>query len=229
MRRLTWTTTLALTLTAAVGCKQGAEAPPKAEEAPKAASAEPAEKAEEPAEPAEKTEGLAPEGWTRLAQEELSEQKKAQLEEAQKAQQALASTLMGELKAAVGKGEWAKGIEACKNAAPKVKAKVSDEYDVKIGRTSFKVRNPDNAPSDWRVPFVEARVKEQVLLEGPEGQLGYMAPIMAGEVCMNCHGSAAQIPDDVEEMIAKAYPKDEATGFSAGDLRGWFWVEVADR
>jgi hypothetical protein len=25
---------------------------------------------------------------------------------------------------------------------------------------------------------------------------------------------------------AAKYPKDQATGFKEGDLRGWFWVEV---
>ncbi len=30
----------------------------------------------------------------------------------------------------------------------------------------------------------------------------------------------------VKEVLASGYPRDEATGFAEGDLRGWFWIEV---
>jgi hypothetical protein len=26
--------------------------------------------------------------------------------------------------------------------------------------------------------------------------------------------------------LAKTYPGDRATGFAAGELRGWFWLEI---
>jgi hypothetical protein len=32
----------------------------------------------------------------------------------------------------------------------------------------------------------------------------------------------------VASSIAELYPDDEATGFSAGDFRGVFWVEFPD-
>jgi hypothetical protein len=37
-----------------------------------------------------------------------------------------------------------------------------------------------------------------------------------------CHGS--DVPEAVAEAIAKRYPQDRATGYSAGDLRGAFVV-----
>jgi len=30
----------------------------------------------------------------------------------------------------------------------------------------------------------------------------------------------------VREQLSTHYPDDAATGYQAGDLRGWFWVEV---
>jgi hypothetical protein len=34
------------------------------------------------------------------------------------------------------------------------------------------------------------------------------------------------IPAPVAEALARYYPQDAATGFDAGELRGWFWVVV---
>jgi len=33
----------------------------------------------------------------------------------------------------------------------------------------------------------------------------------------------------VKAEVARRYPRDQATGFAAGDLRGFFWVEVKKR
>lgn len=232
MRRRSLTSILALALAATAGCKQAAETPAKTVPAEQAAekTKKPAEtaakKTKKPAAPALKA---AAEGWTRLDAAKLSEDMQARLGDAKKAQKGLATSLMKTLKAAVGKGEWAKGIEACKQASPAVSAQVAKNHDVKVGRTSFKVRNPDNAPSGWRVPVVESKEDKMALFEGPEGQLGYMAPIHMVLVCTTCHGSDEQIPADVKKMLAQAYPEDKATGFAPNDLRGWFWVEVAKR
>ncbi|MEM1451902.1 MAG: hypothetical protein AAF726_11860 [Planctomycetota bacterium] len=32
--------------------------------------------------------------------------------------------------------------------------------------------------------------------------------------------------DGVGKALARAYPDDLATGYTEGDVRGWFWVEV---
>lgn len=165
------------------------------------------------------------EGWARIDLEDAPTTEKEKLEEARKAMKALGSMLVKELTEAVGEGNFARGVEVCQEAAPKIAKMVSEEYDVDIGRTSFKVRNPENRPRRWAEPIVQARVQKELLLEGPDGKVAYMAPIKLAEVCVKCHGTAEQIPDDVEKMLAEKYPEDEATGFAPGDLRGWFWVE----
>jgi hypothetical protein len=42
--------------------------------------------------------------------------------------------------------------------------------------------------------------------------------------CLACHGS--QIGPEVAAVLAEHYPRDRATGFAVGDLRGLLWVEV---
>jgi hypothetical protein len=40
-----------------------------------------------------------------------------------------------------------------------------------------------------------------------------------------CHGPSESLAPDIKEKLATLYPQDQATGFSEGELRGWFWVE----
>ncbi len=48
----------------------------------------------------------------------------------------------------------------------------------------------------------------------------YMKAIGTQPVCLTCHGTSEQIPANVEEALATSYPFDQATGYSAGDIRG---------
>jgi len=149
-----------------------------------------------------------------------------QVQEAKAAIGALASNLMGTLKSAVGQGDFEAGIQACKVAAPSLTRQVGDERTLEIGRTSFRLRNPANAPRDWAAPHVEARVEEAVVERTEDGTLRYLSPIRMKAPCLKCHGGPEDIPDAVSAKLAKLYPKDQATGFQEGALRGYFWVEV---
>lgn len=133
--------------------------------------------------------------------------------------------LMGELMTAVEEGDFSRGVAFCKEAAPRVQEQVATDHRVELGRTSFKIRNPANRPRDWAKPFVDGWVAEDVVLAKGSGELAYLSPIMLAEFCTECHGTADRISDDVKKILAEEYPEDEATGFQAGDLRGWFWVE----
>jgi hypothetical protein len=44
-----------------------------------------------------------------------------------------------------------------------------------------------------------------------------------------CHGSPESIPAVVKEALSEQYPEDQAIGFEAGSLRGWFWIEVPEK
>ncbi len=184
------------------------------------------------AEEATPTEGFDAEpdvALSRVPEAELSEVERERLAHARQAKKALAERLMGTLKAAVKDGDWDRGVEVCKTAAPSLTQSVSEELQVEIGRTSFAVRNPSNAPRDWAEPWVEKKVEEDVILRADSGGIRYLSPIQLAEPCVTCHGTAEQIPDDVSVMLSEKYPEDQATGFQPGDLRGYFWVEVAEK
>lgn len=227
-RKATWLATLLLAATAllaTLGCESKTPPPERS----------PAESADPPEDPdrVEESEELAtafvdaPEGWKQLDPQQLSDQDQAMLERAQEAQKALGSTLMRELTEAVSKDSYAEAVEVCNVRAPQIAESVRDEQQVAIGRTSFDLRNPDNEPPTWAEPYVDKRVPEASVLRSDD-QLAYLLPIRLGEMCTGCHGPADSLAEGVPERLAEMYPDDEATGFQAGDLRGWFWVEVPE-
>ena len=136
-----------------------------------------------------------------------------------------------ELKAALV-GALAEGaensIQVCREDAPAIAASVG-EAGVTMGRTSHRLRNPDNAPESWMEPLLAA------YLENPEkaepqavdlggGTFGYVEPIYIESFCLSCHGIT--IAPEVEARIQELYPQDQARGYRVDDFRGMFWVKM---
>ena len=142
------------------------------------------------------------------------------------AKDALFARLSTRLVDVMGKDGAAAAIDVCSREAATIAAEVGKEHDVRIGRTSFQLRNPNNSPPDWAQPFVERRTVEPVFVALPNDRSGALLPIKLKKKCLTCHGPADTIAPDVQSRLAEFYPNDNATGFSEGDLRGWFWVEV---
>jgi hypothetical protein len=118
-------------------------------------------------------------------------------------------------------------IGVCSELAPGIAASLSVD-GVKMGRSSHKLRNPDNAPPAWLAPIIESYASGDDELSPrtvalSHGRTGYAEPIIVQPVCLTCHGSELAV--GIAEQVAALYPEDQATGFSAGDFRGVFWVE----
>lgn len=130
-------------------------------------------------------------------------------------------------------------IAFCKHEAAKIAAQTGKAHGVALGRIPVpgKVRNPANALATWQaegltqlirqqrqgMPVAELRWQQTQGL--PEGiALRMMRGIEVQPACLSCHGQTLAEP--VRTALAKHYPNDTATGFSAGDLRGALWVEV---
>jgi hypothetical protein len=117
-------------------------------------------------------------------------------------------------------------ISVCSDDAPGIAASLSVD-GVRMGRSSHKLRNSDNAPPEWLVPVLESYVSGAALdpqvVELADGRHGYAEPIMMQGMCLVCHGS--NIEPGVAASTAELYPDDQATGFAEGDFRGVFWVE----
>ncbi len=121
----------------------------------------------------------------------------------------------------------AQAIDACRLEAPRLAAAASNE-DVRVGRTSQKLRNPANAPEPWMLPLLQAY--EDEVYDGPRvveidaRTVGYVEPIYLQSLCASCHGS--NLAEGVRQQLHALYPDDEATGFAVGDFRGLFWVKM---
>lgn len=156
------------------------------------------------------------------------------------AARASAASLGGQLKqalrSAMAEGGPAAGIGVCEIQAPQIAGEVSSRQ-IHVGRTALKVRNPANAPDGWESRMLEAFERRLAAGEPPEqietfairddGQRRYghwMKAIPTQGLCTACHG--AEIPPEVADAIEQAYPDDQARGFSVGDLRGAFTVEI---
>ena len=136
-----------------------------------------------------------------------------------------------ELKAALV-GALAEGaetsIQICRDEAPAIAASVG-EAGVTMGRTSHRLRNPDNAPEPWMEPLLAAYLEQPENTEPRAvdlggGTFGYVEPIYIESFCLSCHGIT--IAPEVEARIQELYPQDEARGFRVDDFRGMFWVKM---
>ena len=164
--------------------------------------------------------------WTTVTPETMSETQKGQHELCLAATNTFASEMMGELMAALGSDDPTAGITVCGANAPAIAAHIAEDYGVKIGRTSRRLRNPANTPPEWAEEIVAKKVGQPTYFAGPTGQFGALLPIRLKAECQMCHGDPEEIDEAIQASLAEHYPDDAATGFSEGDLRGWFWIEA---
>lgn len=144
------------------------------------------------------------------------------------AKKALFGRLVTRLSSALGDGPG-EAIHVCKIAAPDITTNVGETEKLRIGRTSHRLRNPDNVPPAWARPYVARKASTEVWLTHPDGRLAGLLPIPTMGMCLTCHGPWAEIQAPVRKALAKHYPGDRAYDFAAGDLRGWFWLEIPAR
>ncbi|MBL8758282.1 MAG: DUF3365 domain-containing protein [Phycisphaerae bacterium] len=172
-------------------------------------------------------------GWRVMAVGSLSGGASAQMARAEEAR----GLMFGRLQSALGEAMAKPGpdgrpvgavgaIGVCRDQAPKIAQAVSREKGVMIGRTSDRLRSPGNTAPAWAGGLLAERPTEARVAANADGSLGVVMPIVVASSCLACHGDPGRMEPAVREAIAKAYPKDQATGYKEGDLRGWFWVEV---
>lgn len=147
----------------------------------------------------------------------------------------LGTQLKAELTKALAQSGPTGAIDVCRTRAPEIAARLSHDSGAKVSRTALRVRNPSNAPDDLQravleqfaadlasghlQPPLEAAVE---INRGGSIERRYMRAIPTDALCLTCHGT--ELAPDVKAAIAKAYPEDQATGFTTGQLRGAFSV-----
>ena len=78
-----------------------------------------------------------------------------QLTTSREAIQQLGSSLKSTLKNTLQKSGPIEAISVCNIEAPKITTGISNNTNVQIGRTSLKLRNPQNAPDAWEQKQLE--------------------------------------------------------------------------
>ena len=145
-----------------------------------------------------------------------------------------ATTLQGELQAAIKAGGPPQAIGVCKERAPAIAADLSKRSGWEVGRTSLKVRNQSlNKPDEWEVGVLESFEQRKAAGEPVETiaygevvdvagkkEFRFMKAIPTAEVCLACHGS--NLTPEVTAVLDREYPGDQARGFELGDIRGAF-------
>ena len=165
-------------------------------------------------------------GWADLAVDTLTDAQRQQQERAMAAQKSMFTALLTELSEAIAAGGAVNAIDVCADRAPAIAAAASKQHGVRIGRTSWKLRNPENGPPIWAELATDNRPIDSRYFADHSGRLGTLSPIRLARTCIQCHGAPDDLAPGVAEALGRRYPVDQATGFAAGDLRGWFWVEV---
>jgi hypothetical protein len=156
---------------------------------------------------------------------------------AQRAQQAFAkfqTTLIQRMNDELARGGPVAALTVYRDEAARLTANLGREHNMRMGRTSFRLRNPHNVPPQWAAPYVkesfaaDAKTAPTWVVDmGP--MIGVIAPLETREACTLCHGPQDKLPPDILGSIRKYYPGDRATGFTTGQVRGWIWAEVPQR
>lgn len=152
----------------------------------------------------------------------------------------LLQTLKGELVKTL-KENPEKAIDVCSQKAIPLTKKVEEEFNhgIRIKRTSFKYRNPSNAPNIHEkeaLKYFEEQLKEtgklpKYYLQKVENENGkvyfyYYKPLKIKDVCIYCHGEKKYMDAKLYRKIKTIYPNDKATGYKVGDFRGVIRVAI---
>lgn len=131
-------------------------------------------------------------------------------------------------------GGFAGAAASCSESAQSVTEQYAREKGMEIRRVSLKYRNRRDMPDEWE----SARLRQWAASGEPPSEVfetvtennrrffRYLKPITIQTMCLSCHGSPEQIPADVRSLLDQRYPRDRATGYKAGDLRGAFSVTL---
>ncbi len=140
------------------------------------------------------------------------------------------SRLQAQLRSAIQQQGLAGAVTVCSQIAPAIAAEESAASGARVSRIALKNRNPaGKVPRDVKarydelasMPVEAGKPASRIWIQGKGRQatITYLRAIpMQGQPCLSCHG-----PDVAPELTARIrsiYPRDKATGFTPGEMRG---------
>jgi Protein of unknown function (DUF3365) len=154
------------------------------------------------------------------------------------ASQELMSRLAARLQTAMAEQGPVGAVNVCGDEAQALTQAYAAERGVNVRRVALRTRNPLNQPDGYDRPWMEGVSQTNsdqavppfgALIPAENGapaEYRYLAPIYLKPFCLTCHGTAEQIPEDVQAVLNDRYPDDQGTGFALGAFRGAFSVRV---
>jgi hypothetical protein len=152
----------------------------------------------------------------------------------------LLQSLQKELLAAIEAKGTVSAVAVCNHRASILSDAIERESKrlVDLKRTSFRYRNPNNAP-DWidrdiLVYFHNQEIEQNNLSKDHiikiSGQSGtffrYYKPLKTKPLCLNCHGPTQNMEQNVRYMLRRLYPADKAINYSKNQFRGVVCVTI---
>ncbi len=143
--------------------------------------------------------------------------------------QATAKKLGGTLVEKMKDGGVKDAVPFCNAEAINLTNEMSDNFNVSIKRTSHRLRNEENKPNDeeniivnnYNKLFSEGKKLKPIVELDQSGKPHFYAPIILQKKCLACHGEInVDVTKKSDSIIKSYYPKDLATGFKEGDIRG---------
>ena len=133
---------------------------------------------------------------------------------------------------AMGQGGVSHAASFCNTRAYPLTDSLAQVHGVTIKRTAMRWRNPQNKPNrlerklwgEFELDKKKGKPMEAKVVALGKDEWLYTRPILLQAPCQVCHGKPGETLTAENYATIKAlYPKDKATGFSTGDLRG-LWV-----
>lgn len=145
---------------------------------------------------------------------------------------AMHNSLLRQLGDQLARGGPELALSACHMEPTELARRMRRGAGVAAGFTGDRLRNPSNTPRPWASGIVAAYAGRRALdVDGFVVDLGekvgVLRPIAQQHLCASCHGPVERIGPAVRGAVAKRYPADRALGFSEGEIRGWYWVEIS--
>lgn len=139
-------------------------------------------------------------------------------------------TLKPHLKGAMKSAGPVEAIKVCSVQAPAIAEQLTKDTGWTVKRVSLKARNNSTAqPDEWEQKVLQQfdsrqangeSAKKMAFAEIVDGQFRFMKAQGVEKLCLVCHGNTLNA--DVQDTLKLHYPKDMATDYSLGQIRGAF-------
>lgn len=146
--------------------------------------------------------------------------------------------LSSNLQKALKEGGVAEAAEYCNIVAMPLTDSLSQVHNAQIKRTSQKLRNPENKPTEDELNTMY-RYQDQLASSGAplkpvvkaidDQTVKFYAPIITQQLCLTCHGTIGEeLTQENYSILKDLYPEDQATGYGEKELRG-IWSITFDK